>query len=141
MSKPNEIISLISQVREGANKIIVDELRKSGIEDLAPSHGNILVHLYRNDDLCMKDLAERINKDKSTITALVNKLVKLGYIRKVKDKEDNRITRIQLTEKSLEVQDIFFKISEDLMKKIYQGFSESDKDSLKSLLYKMKSNL
>lgn len=141
MKRGDEIISLVSEIRERANKIIVEELKKRGIEDLAPSHGAILVQLYKNKTLCMKDMARLIKKDKSTITALVNKLVKLGYIEKIKDREDSRITMLRLTGKGADLEDIFLSVSGILMEKTYRGFEESEKKQLKNLLNKMKENL
>lgn len=141
MSKGDSVISLISEIREKSNKIIIDELKKNGIEDLAPSHGGILVQLYQHGSLCMKDIAQKINKDKSTITALVNKLEKLGYIYKVKDKDDHRITHIKATEKSREIEHIFNSVTDVLMDKVYKGFEEEEKKTLKTLLFKMRENL
>lgn len=141
MQKHGEIVSLISKIREKSNKYIVDELRKNNIDGLAPSHGAILIQLYRNDSLCMKDIAQRIGKDKSTITALVNKLVKLGYIEKVKDEEDSRMTHLILTEKGWAIKDIFFSISYDLINRVYEGFEDEERGILVSQLKKLSGNL
>lgn len=140
MEKGSEIISLVSNIREKANKLIADELRKNGISDLVSSHGAILVQLYRSDDLCMKDIAERVGKDKSTVTALVNKLVKLGYIYKVKNSEDSRITHLKLTDKGREVEEIFFKVSHVLVDRVYRGFDEQEKDHLIKMMNKLLEN-
>lgn len=141
MQKKNEIISLISEIREKANKQIIEELKKNNITGLAPSHGAILVQLYRNDSLCMKDIAQLIGKDKSTVTALVNKLVKLNYIEKVKDNEDSRVTHLQLTEKGRGIENTFKSISKNLMKRVYKGFSDDEKNMLISQLNKLAGNL
>jgi len=141
MENGEKVISIISEIREKSNRLIVEGLKKNNIEGLAPSHGAILVQLYRNDDLCMKDIAERIGKDKSTITALVNKLVKLGYIYKIKDSEDSRITHLKLTGKGHGIESAFHSISEDLLTRIYRGFDENEKKQLISQLNRLSENI
>ena len=81
----------------------------------------------------MKDLASTIHRDKSTITALVNKLIKLGYIKKEQDEKDVRVTLISLTQKGREFKKDFDEISKEVIKKLYLGFDSKEK-SLK-LLY------
>ena len=47
----------------------------------------------------MGNIAQAINRDKSTVTVLVNKLERLKYIEKRKDATDSRVTLIRLTPK------------------------------------------
>ena len=83
-------------------KFIEDKLQNSELNDLIPTHGNVLTALYESKEkLTMKDIARIISKDKSTVTPLINKLVKLGYIEKQKSEADGRVTFIQLTQKGL----------------------------------------
>jgi len=141
MQETERVIALISEVREKANRFILDELKRNHIDGLAPSHGAVMIQLYKHGDLCMKDLAEKVGKDKSTITALVNKLVKLGYIEKVKDREDNRMTHLILTDKGRSIKGVFSQISEGLLEKVYRDFEEQDKVSLIEKLERVSANL
>ena len=47
----------------------------------------------------MSEVGRIINKDKSTITALVNKLIKMGYVEKKSEPADSRISLIALNQK------------------------------------------
>lgn len=133
-------IGLISAIREKANKRIVGYLQREGITDLAPSHGVILVMLYQYDTMAMSELAKRVNRDNSTITTLVDKLVKTGYVRKIKNQDDRRITNISLTQKGRDFQPVFDNISSELISKIYEGFSDLEKELLVRLLEKLFKN-
>ena len=107
MSKEQKIISVISNIHFEANSLIVSELKKYDITELAPSHGSILNALfYSKEKLRMNDIAEKINRDKSTVTALINKLVKNGYVIREKCSIDSRITFILLTDKGLKLKPI-----------------------------------
>ena len=134
------IISLISKIRESANRFIVAEMDSWGIEGLVPSHGDILVALLKAEKLTMKELAEKIDKDKSTVTALVDKLIKQGYVEKTRDIEDNRVVFVTLTENGKALKPMFDKISEDLLSIVYKDIPEDEREVLINTLKKIKNN-
>lgn len=138
--RSEDIISLVSRIREFANTFITDEMNKYGVEGLAVSHGDIIFSLLNNEKLTMKEIAEKIEKDKSTVTALVNKLIKQGYIEKTKDILDNRVVFVTPTEKGKSLEPMFNKISEELISKVYEGISENEKEELLKTLIKIKNN-
>jgi len=134
------IISLISKVRESANKFIVSEMDKWGVKGLATSHGDILMALLKVEKLTMKELTEKIGKDKSTVTALVDKLIKQGYVEKTKDIEDNRVVFVSLTEKGKELKPMFDAISQELISIVYKDIPQSEREGLINTLTKIKNN-
>lgn len=130
-------LSLISRIRDSANKLIVSELEDHGVEGIVPSHGDILACLYQNGPVTMKDLSQYIHRTKPTVTVLVNKLVELGYVIREKDSGDNRITYIKLTEKGAGLEPVFNKISERLNEIIYAGLNETEGENFEKLLEKI----
>lgn len=135
-----EIISLISKVRENANSFIIAQMEAWGIKGLVTSHGDILCELFENGKLSMKDLTEKIGRDKSTVTVLVDKLLKHGYVDKARDDEDNRIVFVTLTKKGEELQPMFETISKELIATAYKEISQEEKERLIETLKKIKSN-
>jgi len=141
MKQEKYILYFLSKTKKKMIKFIESQLIEEGIEDLVPAYGNILTVLYNNNGrLMMKDIAAIVGKDKSTITALIKSLMKLGYVNKIKSEKDKRITYIELTKKSYGVKDKFDKISNELNKKAYKGFSEEEKEMFLRLLKKMNNN-
>jgi len=135
------ILSLISQLRTEANCYIEQSLIEKGIDDLLVSHGNILVALYYNDGkLSMKEIACKINRTKSTVTQLVNRMEKAGYLKKEKSEEDARSTFVLLTDKAWEIKPVFDEISTNVISKLYEDFSEEEAEQLMNLLKKAKGN-
>ena len=82
-------------------------MRKRGIEDLIPSHGNLLVHLFGGEALTVTELAQRTGRTKSTISVLAGKLEKTGYLRREPDPADARLLRLRLTKKGEALEDAF----------------------------------
>lgn len=127
-------VSLISRIRDNANRLIVSELEKHGVEGIVPSHGDILACLYQKDHVTMKELAEYIHRTKPTVTVLVNKLVELGYVIREKDIDDNRVTYIRATEKGIGLQPVFEEVSGRLNEIIYAGLTEREGENFEKLL-------
>ncbi|MBE5981653.1 MAG: winged helix-turn-helix transcriptional regulator [Paenibacillaceae bacterium] len=71
----------------------------------------------------MKDLAGSIKKDKSTVTVLVEKLIRLVYVKKERAAGDNRITYHSLTQKGLDLKPMFENISKMLF---YEAVNRMD---------------
>ncbi len=137
----HQIIALISKIRHSANELIIRELDKHGISGIVPSHGDILVRLFRRDAITMSELAAAIGKKKNTVTTLVEKLVNLGYVTKSADPEDSRITLVKLTPEGISLQKAFDKVSYTLIETVYEGITEKEKAAVLKILSKMKKNL
>lgn len=130
-------LSLISKIQEKGNRFIVGRLRENGIEGLVPSHGDILAVLYYCGKSTMKNIADRIHRTKPTVTILVDKLERQGFVRREKSPEDSRITYILLTSKGEEFRPVFEKISKDLNELLYKNLSDSEAEILDKILEKM----
>ena len=131
------MLSLISKISEKGNRFIIEELKKNGVVGLVPSHGDILVCLYKNDKMTMKDIADKIHRTRPTVTVLVDKLEKLGYLKREVFEKDNRYTYICLTQKGLDFKPIFEQISNNLNDMLYKNLSDSEADILEELLRKV----
>jgi len=88
----------------------------------------------------MGQLAAAIDRDKSTITSLVNKLEGLSYLEKRKDDSDGRVTLIRLTKKGQSLEPVFKEISTHLIGKVYEGFTDLEQGVLIALLDRIKNN-
>ncbi|MCC3866405.1 MarR family transcriptional regulator [Terrisporobacter petrolearius] len=139
--KDKYIIYFISRTKAEMIKFIDNKLKKNNLDDLIPSHGNILTALFESDkSLTMKEISNKIGKDKSTVTALVNKLISLGYIEKEKSISDKRVTYIKLTQNARNIEDSFNHISSQVRQTAYNNFTEEEKKEFLRLLKKLSTN-
>lgn len=134
------IAALIGDVRTGINDFLVRELKRRGIDDLAPSHGAIMAHLFTNREVRMKDLAKAVRRDKSTITALVGKLVRDGYVRRENGLEDQRTVYVRLTRKGEDLENVFREISDELLRRTWRGIDRAEQEEVMRLLQKIEAN-
>lgn len=131
------LLSIISKIHEKGNRFIIEQINTNGNEGLVTSHGDILACLYQGNKMTMKDIAERINKTKATVTVLVDKLEKNGYVKREKSTEDSRNTYISLTKKGEDFKPVFEKISKELNELLYKNLSKDEAQILDILLQKM----
>ena len=141
MKPPEQIVSVISRIHEHANRVIIEELASHGMEGLVPSHGDILSCLFRSDGLPMSELARKIGRKKNTVTVLIEKLETFGYVTRVTDREDSRISLVYLTAKGKSIENRFVAISGKLLSAIYKGISGDEKTVLIDILERMENNL
>ena len=85
----------------------------------------------------MKDIADTIHRTRPTVTVLVDKLEKTGYLKREISQEDNRYTYIVLTKKGQDFKPVFEKISQNLNDMLYKNLSEQEADILENLLQKI----
>ncbi len=140
-TKTNDIISIISRIRQKTNNLIVSELSRKGIQGIVVSHGDILYALFRKERMTMAEIADRIGKDKSTVTTLVNKLVNLDYVIKERAAEDTRIIYVNLTPLGKELEPLFIEVSNRVLEVFYTDVSEQEKLELLRILSKIDRNL
>ena len=131
------ILSLISKIHEKGNRFIIEELKNNGVEGLVPSHGDILVCLYKNGKMTMKDIANCIHRTKPTVTVLVDKLEKLGYLKRAASDKDSRSTYVILTQKGEDFKATFDQISNNLNKMLNKNLSPEESELIEKLLRKV----
>lgn len=131
----------IAKIHEYADRFIIQELKKNNITGLVPSHGEILLWLYQNDKMTMKNIADKIHRSKSTVTVLVNKLEKIGFVQREILTTDNRYSYISLTQKGKDFKPIFDKITDATNEKLYKNVSDNEYRQLDRILDRMLENI
>lgn len=137
----DDTIALLATARGRANAYLMQLLKERSYEELAPSHGNLLYGLSIHGPMTMSGLAAVIRRDKSTVTALVDKLEELGYVMRTQDPADNRVRLVALTPKAEQAAEDFSAISEELLERALRGLSSADRQQLRTMLLKIIDNL
>ena len=74
---------------------------KSQLDRLGLTYPQFLVMLvlWEEDGVAVKDIGQRLNLDSGTLTPLLKRLEAAGVVRRARDPKDERQVRISLTEK------------------------------------------
>ena len=135
------VLNLMSKIRSRAFLHLEKELAKLGIADLSPSHGDVLFVVSKFQPIDMRELAKMTGRDKSTLTQLVNRLIKNGYLNRIVPESDRRRAEILLTKKADLVAPILLKIGRNLEKKMLDGMSIQTSKMLIQTMQRIYDNL
>jgi DNA-binding MarR family transcriptional regulator len=95
---------LLNKAARRWNAAFVALLRDTGIADIKPSFGAVMVPLYEEDGLRLGEVAARAGLSKQTVTSLVRRIEDIGYVERRADARDGRATRLHLTAKARAVE-------------------------------------
>lgn len=95
----------------------------------------VFLVLWEKDHISVGDLCQRLYLDTGTVTPLLKKMEKEGFISRVRKKEDERIVIVILTEKGLSLRDQAALIPAQIGQKL--PLEEQDALNLYELLYKV----
>ena len=136
----NTLYSSIARLYHKNRCFMDEQLRKRGITELGFSHIRIIIILHVFKVLSMKEVTEKISKDKSTVTILVNKLEKKGYLRKKVCEEDRRVTYLELEEKEKEILNIIFEVSDIFQNRVENILDEEERKMFIKIMSKLIEN-
>lgn len=138
--KIDNTLFLIGRIKEHYKEILEQELKKRGIKNLVTSHADIIAVLGMFGEMTLSDVAEKINRERSTVTILVAKLEKLAYVRQRPNEADRRSSYLSLTEKGKGLIPEFQAIGGMLMEKATKGISEKEWGDFRKILEKVYKN-
>lgn len=109
--------------------------------DLKPGQAGILFVLNSQGGISQKDLAKKVELTPPSITVAIRKMDDQGYITRSTDEKDQRIIRLEVTDKG---RSCIIKINGVLDKMeaiLFDNMSVEEKILFKRLLYQMRDNL
>lgn len=109
--------------------------------DLSVELVEILGLLSRNNGINQQEIANKVSKDKSSITYLINELVKRELVERVAYKNDRRNKQIFLTSKGKDLIEKVYPWALELYKKASGDLHEDEMNKALLLVKKMTSNL
>jgi DNA-binding MarR family transcriptional regulator len=127
MEMQRNVLNLMSKIRSKAFLNLEKDLEKFGVSDISPSHGDVLFAVSKHQPIEMSELALHTGRDKSTLSQLVNGLIKNGYLSRTILSSDRRKAEIRLTEKAQKIAPILIKIGQALDKKMHEGLTPTSK--------------
>lgn len=134
---PSAIFFYTARLHWLGKSYMTRELEKAGLCcSIVPSHGDILNQLLHRESCKMTELARLIHKSKSTLTTLVEKLEKNGYVRRVQDPDDQRGVLVTLTDRGRELAPFVENVSRGLDDMLRARLSEEEMATLEALLKK-----
>ncbi len=138
LSPPATASSLLLEV---GRLLRADFRRRAQHLKLTQSQTMALACLAREPGISQVGLAERLEVHPVTITQLVDRLQRAGWVRREVHEDDRRAFRLFLTDKADPILSEVWKIAAQAREHALSGLSKTDRAQLDALLGHMKGNL
>ena len=131
---------LMAKIRQVGGRIFERMLKDYDIE-ISSAQGRIMFALWQQDGISINELATRTQLKKSTMTAMLDRLETMGYVRRQRSKKDRRKVLIKRTNKDKALENRYLELSQKITKLFYKGFSEKQIDRFEQDLKLILDNL
>jgi DNA-binding MarR family transcriptional regulator len=134
MAVEDRLIFLISKVYQ---KLIINlqkAFSESGLE-VTPVQVGLLFFLQKNDGLSLTQISQGLMLENPTVTGLVDRLEKSGYVKRSDHPSDRRVYLVYLTEKGNKVANKALPIVKKLNEQIKEGYSKEEIENFKKVLF------
>ena len=133
MAVEDRLIFLISKVYQ---KVIINlqkAFSKANLE-VTPVQAMLLFFLQKNDGLSLTQISQGLMLENPTVTGLIDRLEKSGYVKRSDHPNDRRVYLVYLTEKGSRVAEKALPIVKKLNEEIKEGYSKKEIDAFKKVL-------
>lgn len=118
----NILVEFFEKMSSWENAIVADR-------DISLSQMHLLEVAGNSDSIRMKELSEKLGVTTGTLTVMVHRLEKKGYIQRVKDKIDKRSYFIELTKMGKEEYEHHHQMHEHLIDEIVNTIGEDKSET------------
>lgn len=107
-------------------------------EVISPKQFILLRVLYDKGRSTVSDLAGEIRLSASATTIALNRLVKSGYINRIRDEQDRRVVWVALSEKAVPLMEQLIEKRRELFAKLLQNLTDDELEQFSRVLGKLK---
>ena len=130
----------MAKIRQVGGRISERILKKYNVE-INSAQGRIMFALWQQDGISINELAKKTQLKKSTLTSMLDRLERMGYVKRERSKKDRRKILIQRTNKDRALEQVYVKVSEEMTGIYYKDFVRGEIDQFEEYLKRILSNL
>ena len=135
-----EIAVYVNILNSRIKKCFFDKLQENGI-NITPEQYLVLDILWEKQSLSQQNIADIIQKDKNSVTKIIDSLEKKQLVRRVMDQKDRRINKIELTDEAIALEKITTDVAINFMNDTIKGIDNKDLDCFVNVMRQIKDNL
>ena len=138
--KENSLLAL-SGVYHIKERLFSRLLRRHGMENISPAQSRILMALWEQDDIPVRQLAALTSLDKSTLSLSLSRMEQFGIVQRTGDPMDRRVVRVKLTEHGKTYRTVCTEALHEMEEILYSGIEKADLEVFQRVLDHMLRNL
>ncbi len=127
-----------------ASLLMTSTLKKTfaaaGIKDVRPAYLVVLWCLWQEDERKMIELARCAGLEPSTMTGLLDRMERDGFVLRRPDPKDRRAMLICLTDKGSDARETAIRLLDETLSILFAGISEEEIDTTSEVLRRIITN-
>lgn len=131
---------LISQIHQISQRIWNSILKNYNLQDLSGARGRIIFALWNTDNIPIKELVKKTSLDKATLTGIIDRLERDGFIIRSHNPQDKREIIISRTGKDEIFKTKIPAASDEQNALFYKDFSQEEIFTFEKMLKKILKN-
>ena len=131
---------LISQIHQISQRIWNSILKNYNLQDLSGARGRIIFALWNTDNIPIKELVKKTSLDKATLTGIIDRLERDGFIIRSHNPQDKREIIISRTGKDEIFKTKIPAASDEQNALFYKDFSQEAIFTFEKMLKKILKN-
>ena len=136
-----EIAVNVNILNSRIKKCFFDKLQENGI-NITPEQYLVMDILWEKSSISQQNIADIIQKDKNSVTKIIDSLEKKNLVIRVVDKNDTRrINKIELTEEGSALEKITTEVAINFMNDVVKNIDTKDLDTFVNVMRQIKNNL
>ncbi len=112
----------------------------AGLGNIRPSYLVVLWCLWEKEGQKMSELARSAGLEPSTMTGLLDRMERDGYVLRQADPDDRRALQIHLTETGRGLRNTVQRLIQETIDLLFEGIGDEEIDALNALLYRVMAN-
>lgn len=132
---------LISRVKRVGSRRFDRLLAESGVDAFNGAQGRILYVLWQGDNVPISTLSAQTGLANTTLTSMLDRMEAAELVRRVPARNDRRKVNIVLTDKARALQGDYERISQEMNRLYYIGFSQEEIRQFEGYLLRILDNL
>jgi DNA-binding MarR family transcriptional regulator len=129
---------LLARVGRAHHKLVRRSLGKIGLYRGQPP---VLFALGEQDGMTHSELAAKMEVTPATISNMVKRMEQAGFVVRRRDTEDERISRVYLTDAGRAIYSEMVAIAQQVNETTFAGFTEEERSIMRNFLTRIHSNL
>jgi DNA-binding MarR family transcriptional regulator len=101
----------------------------------------LLFALWEKEGLTHSELAEHLHVQPATITKMIKRMERAGFVERSQDAEDQRVSRVYLTDAGRNIRDAVEGVLRELEEQTFAEFSSEERALLNRFLLRIRNNL
>jgi len=136
--EPHSLDFLLAQVSRLHRQRAHELLDKLGLYRGQPP---VLFALWEQDGLTHRELAEQLEITPATMTRMIQRMEKAGFVQRQPDASDQRLSRVYLTDAGRTVRVELEAVWQRMDVECFNGFSDEERVVLRGFLLRLRANL